>query len=87
MAEETTQIDDGGPAFPGYTDRFVINAATGAEKVIPLLQGGMSLRDFFAAQALQEIIKRHPGSPSHVAECCYEFADAMLAARQQQQKK
>ena len=46
----------------------------------------LSLRDYFAAAALQGIVA-HPGmepddaSPSGCAELAYRFADAMLAAR------
>lgn len=51
--------------------------------------GGMTLRDYFAAAALQGYLSMHadpispfPGSPKNVAIECYQFADAMLTERQ-----
>jgi hypothetical protein len=64
------QIDDGGGAFP------------------PLLHGdyarGMSLRDYFAAAALQGYCANPDcGSMSvkTIAKAAYEISDLMLAAR------
>ena len=87
--------DDGGPAFPrpAFTPGFGQhdNAAeagfanTGAQ--------GMSLRDWFAGQALAGWLAsfgddaQHPAHPAHcgrgldVAWYSYAIADAMLAAR------
>ena len=44
---------------------------------------GMSLRDYFAGQALMGILSDHEerGSAKHLAEAAYFFADAMIAAR------
>lgn len=46
---------------------------------------GMSLRDYFAAKALQGYFANevcpHRCDGSDVAEYCYRMADAMLAAR------
>lgn len=46
---------------------------------------GMSLRDYFAAKAMQGIVSTVPHhsrvDPSDVAEEAYQFADAMLAER------
>ena len=39
---------------------------------------GMTLRDYFAAKAMQEM-KWH--DEDHAAQACYEIADAMLRAR------
>lgn len=48
---------------------------------------GMTLRDYFAAKALQGILadeRNHEGSSwVHVAESAYAVADAMVAARGQ----
>lgn len=54
---------------------------------------GMTLRDYFAAKAMQSIITRLGGGPlvrsdeqdtfSMVAEESYNYADAMLKQRQQ----
>ena len=40
---------------------------------------GMTLRDYFAARAMQEM-KWH--DEDHAAQACYEIADAMLRARE-----
>jgi hypothetical protein len=75
-----TRINDGGdPAFPLYCgpeDRA--NAS------------GMSLRDYFAAQAMQAMVTKSNGQDSIggkkgvplIAQYAYEFADAMLKARE-----
>ena len=64
---------DGGPAYP-----------------VPGLQNdeafnGMSLRDYFAAQALQgslsALSENSPHNPSWLAKWAYDMADAMLAER------
>jgi len=68
--------DNGGPAFPQDDD------ATGSE--------GMSLRDYFAAKAMQGILA-HPecdytpmtaSAQKQAAADAYGLADAMLKARQ-----
>jgi hypothetical protein len=47
------------------------------------LQDGMSLRDYFAAQALAGYVDEegNPYNESEIAEWCYKVADAMLAER------
>jgi hypothetical protein len=60
--------DTGGPAFPQQDD------ATGSE--------GMTLRDYFAAKAMQALITRISMSGGDQARKAYEIADAMLKARQ-----
>ena len=66
-------ISDGGPAFP----------RTGADgHTSP--QSGMTLRDYFAAAALQGQAHRfaHPHEYRELlAQDCYDIADAMLKAR------
>jgi len=43
---------------------------------------GMTLRDYFAAQAMQAIMTRSPATPfSNVANYAYEQAKAMMEAR------
>lgn len=65
--------DNGGPAFPG-DDYWT--------------QGGMTLRDYFAAKALQGIlankedIEKIISLPNAVAGMSYKFADAMLLMRE-----
>ncbi len=72
--------DDGGPAFPLTSDAQYYG-------------GGMTLRDWFAGQALQAIISatcagQHDPSTKHgksveaaMAMDAYLLADAMIAAR------
>lgn len=81
MTTTQTQIDDGGPAFPGGSIAL-------SENEHPPMNGGMSLRDYLAAKAMQGWLaardipgKSTPFSPKNVAQAAYEFADAMLAAR------
>ena len=46
---------------------------------------GMTLRDYFAAQALGGLINYSPEPDEHkaIAELCYSLADAMLKAKEQ----
>jgi hypothetical protein len=49
---------------------------------------GMTLRDYFAARAMQALLRQYPdhlmNSPaSEVASDAYSMADAMLAAREE----
>lgn len=73
---EMTMTDDrgdGGPAFP-ITAGHLVHAQ------------GMTLRDWFAGQAMAGAIKRWldvDASDQHIAQWSYEVADAMLAARKE----
>ena len=48
---------------------------------------GMTLRDYFAAKAMQPLITASVtepgcvGSADNISKCAYQFADAMLKAR------
>jgi hypothetical protein len=64
-----SNINDGGPAFP-----------------FPTLHGsdapaGMSLRDYFAAKAMEGVLQGRFTDTRTYAEWAYEMADAMLKAR------
>ena len=61
---------NGGPAFP---------TATLAQKT----EGGMTLRDYFAAKAMQGMLS-DPTTPEimDIGGAAYAMADAMLKARQ-----
>jgi hypothetical protein len=47
----------------------------------PYVERGMTLRDYFAGQALAQV--KNTDSPQELAFWCYEVADAMLTARQE----
>jgi hypothetical protein len=80
-----TNIDDGGPAFP-------IAVSTGDPRDGVYSRDGMSLRDYFAGQALIDIrIRTHIAkasghivsdcSPKDMATEAYIIADEMMKAR------
>lgn len=62
--------NDGGPAFPCTDAKGFVSE-------------GMSLRDYFAGQALQgQLAERNSGKePKYIAMWSYRYADAMLAER------
>ena len=67
------QRNDGGPAFPG---RYGQGMWT--------FEGGMTLRDWFAGQALSGLLADSPDAdcgPKGYAADAYSMADAMLVAR------
>lgn len=79
------EIDDGGPAYPS-----MIGEILHGDRATPGC--GMSLRDFFAGQALPQVLATQTrcaetGMPptkdpfADAAEVCYSMADAMLAER------
>ena len=73
-------MDTGGPAFPVLHQ----NEITG---YIPPETSGMTLRDYFAAKAMQAMLLNQPPHDtdepySAYASDAYEIADAMLEARQ-----
>lgn len=67
-----THPNDGGPAFP-VPDSDDYHAAP-----------GMSLRDYFAAKALASLLvdSELDGPPHEFARAAYDYADAMLDARE-----
>ena len=80
--------NDGGPAFPipiaGCSDGGVYNALQQSNGEL----GGMSLRDYFAAKAMQAAWADIPdlgtdrtAALEFLGRSSYEMADAMLAAR------
>ena len=73
IPDPTKMINDGGPAFP----------RTGADgHTSP--QSGMTLRDYFAAAALQGLLADNGGGGSWDSDAlnAYKAADAMLKARE-----
>jgi hypothetical protein len=75
-------INDGGPAFP---------SEVWDSEGCPQHTQGMSLRDYFAAKAMQAMLSGHFAKYGHedywprpeIAAEAYEMADAMLAARKE----
>ena len=79
-----TPINNGGPAFPheGTKDSYIIGK--GPVK-IPHTFPGMSLRDYFAGQALAGLVAHNDYgciSDQDVANGAYDYADAMLEQRE-----
>lgn len=69
---------DGGPAFPFILD--IGEGSTGYHQ-------GMSLRDWFAGQALAAVFSwatdaERTADPENIARWAYRCADAMIVARQ-----
>ena len=62
----------GGPAFPQCS----YNMKGGYD-----ITGGMTIRDYFAAKAMQALIEKYDESPVEISLEAYEFADAMLKMR------
>ena len=71
-------ISDGGPAFPHTTQWDGITPA--------INHNGMTLRDYFAAAALQGLLSSIEPNQlwcgEDVAVTCYRTADTMLKARE-----
>lgn len=82
---EMTTRNDGGPAFPR-------RALSGGDHGYPVQSDGMSLRDWFAGQAMNAVVigvltngevpKR--SDDDRIARTAYQLADAMLAAREKE---
>lgn len=79
---------DGGPAFPHGSVVHVDQFDHGMREEIYAAARGMSLRDYFAAQALTGVLSNLAAMDAGVrsdlarfATDCYRMADAMLAER------
>ena len=82
--------ENGGPAFPGT---YSARSDQGRGAVTEFHDKGLSLRDYFAAKALQGQLDRLPDFSatvrdygfdkfaSTIARTSYDIADAMIAAR------
>lgn len=80
----------GGQAFPSLNAEFTGISSEGEERFDVEPSGGMTLRDYFAAKAMQAILSSpadHYFNPAETvvvkatAELSYDYADAMLKAR------
>lgn len=72
------QKTDNPQAFPQAQFR-------GDEQVDTAEHGGMTLRDYFAAKAMQSLLSDHEVNSStreNISEFAYKYADAMLEERQ-----
>ena len=78
--------DNGGPAFPVLPPCDMEGASASG---YPFSDAGMTLRDYFAAKAMQGMLAGHFACYGHdnywkrdsIAEEAYEIAEAMLKAR------
>ena len=82
-------MKDGGSAFPEMQWEYTRHGCDGAGHYTT---GGMSLRDYFAGQALVGLTANYIRQPENitnkiVAEECYKFADALLAEREKDARK
>lgn len=77
---------DGGPAFPAERTESIVLSGFGDETAT-VKYSGMSLRDYFAGQALSGLMcGKIPGTgtiewQAHAAWDAYSVADTMLAER------
>ena len=72
----STEDNTGGPAFPAL-GRW----GNGRTPESALQQDGMTLRDYFAAKAMQALLSSEIGTFEKDAEAAYMMADFMLKAR------
>lgn len=86
-----TTKHDGGPAFPRPASEDTSSGSIQDGNDLVEAQDGMSLRDYFAAQALGHMrqmdmvhemaVEDGVADAVMMARICYAFADAMLAER------
>jgi hypothetical protein len=68
------------PAFPHVTQ----SKRAGSDTIYTHVSEGMTLRDWFAGQALVSFGKHDIALDKHLADRAYALADAMLIARRDQ---
>jgi len=88
-----SESNNGGPAFPSEPTRYILGGSGGAGELKPAGYPGMTLRDWFAGQAMQGLLAEpqpDDGEPelglgreyaTNAAKAAYRLADAMLAER------
>ena len=72
-------MDNGGSAFPEVQTRY--EGSSGEYTQYICSAGGMTLRDYFAAKAMQGMLALGHYHRSEVSRLSYEMADNMLAER------
>lgn len=83
---QKTQIETGGAAFPRPASEFTKNGTLPDGNNAVDEQDGMTLRDYFAAKAMQALLTYEDTSASDsdrrtLAVKCYAISDAMLVAK------
>ena len=74
---------DGGPAFPVECSMHPDGRLVGTQtSPVSGWETGMSLRDYFAGQALAGLLTHAMRTPAEASREAYQLADAMLAARE-----
>ena len=83
-----SNTNTGGPAFP-VSDPFAVKCPPTDDEALRIQQG-MTLRDYFAAKAMQGMLANPKlqeqilkAGQSWVEESAWKVADAMIAARSQ----
>lgn len=71
--------ETGGQAFPRQQWEY-----DGQNNVLQYQEEGMTLRDYLAASAMQQLVVHNHAEHDGIAKTCYHMADAMLKARAQQ---
>ena len=71
-----TNVNDGGPVFP---QKRLYRDSQGIDYEVQ--ETGMTLRDWFAGQALANRYSQDANNDKRVAKWAYQVADAMLEAR------
>jgi hypothetical protein len=76
----SNDTNTGGPAFPAVK----IISGDNYNPPTKLYHGGMTMRDYFAAKAMQSLITvQFQTKQAQSAETAYEWSDAMIKARNQ----
>ena len=66
-------MNNGGPAFP-----LITKGTDGVGCEIQLIEEGMSLRDYFAAKAMQGLLAKMDDTMPGITKNAYKMADVML---------
>ena len=82
-----SEIKTGGPAFPfGVRQENIDTYGCNKPYVTEENEPGMTLRDYFAAKAMQSLLARSTfgieDDPCDVSSTAYDYADAMIKARE-----